>query len=367
MSDQNFPLIEYVLNDSPKQRGQKHGENFREGISELIEIRRKLMLAKSPHLEPHLNSLALEQWNHTKNFSPSISEELAGICEGSNSSIEDIVILNNYTDFRDIELPEEGCSVLHAQHEGNVFCGQTWDMHQSAKKYVCTIQLPTEKETPGAIIFSLVGCVGMMGYNTSNILVGVNNINTRNAKTGILWPALVRQLLTYNTLDEVITNLKAAPVTSGHNYILSSKERGENWEVTPNSAECVSKTINGQDGVIFHTNHCLGPETIKVEDKNSISSTTHKRYELLEELCKNITSLDDITSILKDHTNYPKSICSHFENGAQDPSSTCGGGTADFTNDQYKLWRGCKEYDKNFVEYLFELIETNGVRNFVRK
>jgi isopenicillin-N N-acyltransferase-like protein len=67
----------------------------------------------------------------------------------------------------------------------------------------------------------------------------------------------------------------------------------------------------------------------------------------------------DLNKIFKDHEGYPKSICSHFESGAQDPSMTCGGAVADYSENKYTLWRGCPEHDKNFMEYEFILEKTH--------
>ena len=109
--------------------GFSHGEEFREEIKELVEIRTNLMLSKNPRLESSLEELALEQFNISKKFSPHLADEIEGISKGSNLSLKDIVILNNYTDFRDIELPEEGCSTIHLQRNEQSISGQTWDMH----------------------------------------------------------------------------------------------------------------------------------------------------------------------------------------------------------------------------------------------
>ena len=105
-----FPLITYAKGKSPLQWGQEHGETYKVAIKELFEIRKTLMLAKNPALGRKLDELAMEQFEHSKKFAPDIATELEGIAQGSGLSLTDIVILNNYTDFRDIILPEEGCS-----------------------------------------------------------------------------------------------------------------------------------------------------------------------------------------------------------------------------------------------------------------
>ena len=350
-----FPYIQYQKGKSSKDWGISHGEEYRLAISELAQIRKDLMLSKNPALIKKLDELALKQFEISSNFAPHLALEIEGIAIGSKLSLTDIVILNNYTDFRDINLPEEGCSTVHIQTPNEVLSGQTWDMHRTAKNYMCLIHVPETSSHSAQLVLTLVGCVGLMGVNTQNGFIGVNNINTANAKTGLIWPLLVRKVLEQKTLGEMRRTLLSAPVTSGHNYLISTAEGGEHLEITPSLSEKVSALSKGQVGGIFHTNHCLSYEIEKCEDKQSMSSTTLKRFELLSKKTYKVTNLLDFKELLSDHEEYPTSICSHFENGAQDPSFTCGGGVSDLKKGKHIFWRGCPIHDKDYKEFQFEL------------
>jgi isopenicillin-N N-acyltransferase-like protein len=350
-----FPYLQYLKGKSSKEWGQAHGEEFKTAINELALIRKQLMLAKNPALINSLDELALKQLELSRLFAPHLASEIEGIASGSGLSLTDIVILNNYTDFRDISLPEEGCSTIHIQTPSEILSGQTWDMHRSAKNYMCIIHVPETSIHSAQLVLTLVGCVGLMGVNTHNGLIGVNNINTKNAKTGLIWPLLVRKVLEATSLGEMRTILLSAPVTSGHNYLISSPLGGEHLEITPTISEKVSALNAGHVGSIFHTNHCLGTEISKLEDKLSMSSTTSKRYELLSKKTHKVTNLLDFKKLLQDHDEFPMSICSHFENGAQDPSFTCGGGVSDLKKGKHIFWRGCPDHDDDYKEYTFEL------------
>lgn len=351
-----FPLIQYQKGKSYLQWGQHHGELFAGPIKELSLIRRELMLSKNPRLLKKLDELSLEQFEFTKRFAPHIAEEIKGIAEGSNLTLTEIVILNNYTDFRDIILPDEGCSTLFSKGENFSIAGQTWDMHRSAKNYLCTIQTPNE------IILSLVGCVGLMGVNHHGLVIGVNNINTTDAQTGMIWPALVRQSLLSQSFTSMRETLKTAPVTSGHNYMIANKDQGEHWEISPSVKACAGAVASNQHGHTYHTNHCLHQNMQAIEDKKSMSSTTHAREELLKKLFQSISDRQSFYEVLTSHEGYPKSICSHFENGAQDPSFTCGGGIFDFNEQHLHFWRGCPHEDQDYKEYQFKLINQQWVR-----
>ncbi len=356
MTDQNFPILEYPSGQHPLEWGRMHGESYRLGIEELVEIRFGLMREKNPALSPaHIQSLAGEQWSATKQFAPELIDELKGISEGSGLSPEQIVLLNNYTDFRDIQLPDEGCSAVFINRDSGPIAGQTWDMHGSAKNYVCCLTVPVAQSDASTVIFSLVGCVGMMGYSPFGTMVGVNNINTNGAVAGVMWPVVVRKSLCFRTHEEMTRLLTMAKVTSGHNYLLASATQAEMWEVIPGLSERVDFLSTAEEGFLFHTNHCLGEQTVLREHTMSQNSTSHVRYKLLEQKIGAARTFEDVYQLLNDHENYPRSICSNYQANSQDPAITCGGAVGNLKTGRVEMWRGDPEYDPNFKQHTFQL------------
>lgn len=359
MTDQGFPIIEYRSGQSPHAWGLMHGESYRQGIHELYEIRLNLMRERNPRLSAtHITRLANEQWMKTANFDADLTAELEGIGRGANLSAEQLVVLNNYTDFRDIQLPDEGCSVVFVNRTTGPIAGQTWDMHGSAKNYVCCLRIPATAGRPAAVAFSLVGCVGLMGYTSLGTMVGVNNINTDGAVPGVIWPVLVRKLLVQPSHRLMTQALLAATVTSGHAYLLASREGAEMWEILPELNEQVGGLTADQTGVLFHTNHCLGSRAKARELPTSLTSTTHIRYELLQRKVDGIDTFADVEHLLNDHENYPQSICSNFQANSQDPSITCGGAVGHLSSGQVVMWRGDAKYDQNFRKHQFNISVT---------
>ena len=356
--DLNFPIITYCRHSSFLANGQKHGEDYRNAIHELASIRKNLMIERNPDLKADtLSSLAHEQWHINRKFYPELAEELEGIRQGSNISIRDLVILNNYTDFRDIQVGEQGCSTVFVRNGSQQICGQTWDMHSSAMRFVCVIHVPGKM-----VLFSLVGCVGMMGYHSSGRMVGVNNLNSIDAQPGVIWPALVRATLGQADQVAMRDHLCSAKVTSAHSYLVADKYRAEMWEVLPSLSRCTGRVSKGEgQGSFFHTNHCLDNEVQKFEIKVGNASTTRDRYALLDKKINDVNNLEDMKDLLCDHESYPRSICSHFESGSQDPSFTCGGSVGELGKGEYIFWRGCREED-NYVSHRYRIDEGAFVR-----
>ena len=358
MTDCGFPIITYDLAEPPQAWGRKHGESFRGPIQELVAIRTNLMREKNPNLRPPaIDRLALEQWTMTTQFDALLSEELQGIADGAGISITDVVVLNNYTDFRDIQLANEGCSLVYVNAGFGPIAGQTWDMHGSAKNYVCCLDLPERHSDGRIVVFSVVGCVGMMGFNSRGGMLGVNNINTDGAQPGALWPVIVRRVLNQPGQQEMTDCLQQSPKTSGHNYLIATRDRAEMWEVAPGCNERVDRKLPGELGFMIHTNHCLGESMVKRETALAQNSTTHIRYGMLQKKIGDVKTFEQLQALLNDHENYPKSICSNFQTDSQDPSVTCGGAVGHLESGQVIMWRGDQLYDDNFVSHEFQLFE----------
>lgn len=349
MTDVGFPVIRYEANATSLAWGEMHGALYRDAIRELVEIRRSLMAAKNPQLRgERVRRLAQQQWHLTSRYDADLAEELTGIARGAAIAVEDLVVLNNYTDFRDIQIGDEGCSTVYI-HRGSPMAGQTWDMHRSAKRFVCVLDIPAPPGDQRIRAFSVVGCVGMMGFHTGGRMIGVNNINTNGARAGVLWPVLVRKVLLADGLEEMEVTLQSAPVTSGHAYLVAAPQGAAFWEVMPDLAERVEALLGGAEGHLFHTNHCLGEQAKKREIVESRSATTEVRYGLLKKKVGAVHNLKALYDLLNDHENYPQSICSNYQATAVDPSITCGGAAGDLATGEVVLWRGDPVHDANFV------------------
>lgn len=356
MIDVGFPIIEYSAGQTFRQWGQGHGESWREAIRELVDIRTALLREKNPLFSGEtIQALADVQWKATLAYDAALADELCGIAEGAGIRLDQLVVLNNYTDFRDIEVPDQGCSTVYIHRNGHRLAGQTWDMHGSAKRFLCCLKIPAAENRCQSVVLSIVGCVGMMGYTSRGSMVGVNNINTDRARPAVLWPVFIRRLIDSGSLSQQREALRDAPLTSGRCILLADREGGEFWEAMPDLSERVAHMDGDQLGHLFHTNHCLGSQTRLREVRQSLSSTTHARFQLLDKKIGAVTDLNSAWDLLNDHEGYPQSICSNFQTNSIDPSITCGGAVGDLGAFRVRMWRGDRLHDAQFVEHHFDL------------
>ena len=84
-----------------------------------------------------------------ESFDAEIWEEFKGISEGANIGVNELLLINGYTDFRDLfsftksvigrqDSPGDECTSFVAPSlvtDGKPIVGQTWDMHQDSMDY----------------------------------------------------------------------------------------------------------------------------------------------------------------------------------------------------------------------------------------
>lgn len=266
---------------TPLERGRVHGETFAQDIKALAKIRTELIQKAwnetTPDLvleraELHLPILA--------DYDADLFLEFQGIAQGSGLTEAELLILNHYTDLRDLGITEhaleEGCSILHTRYGDEVVLAQTWDMHATAEPFVLMLYLPDE----GVWTLTITGCLALCGMTKDGLTVAINNLVMSDAKVGISWPTLVRKMLRGGDVDGAESILRAAPVGSGHHYALVDKSRSVAWE-TSGSGEAM--VYDGTSSPYIHTNHCLDKQMDELS-RISPTSTTHERFAQAGEL-----------------------------------------------------------------------------------
>jgi isopenicillin-N N-acyltransferase-like protein len=334
-------------NAPPRERGRAHGETFRREIHEIASIRTELAIAQGrlPN-EASVLAIAALHLPVLAAFDEALSEELIGIAEGADLDPARIVVVNHYTDLKDLG-PEalearegdEDCSAIAAKAQ-HALLGQTWDMHGSAAPYVAMIHVPEFEARPEAWMLSIVGCLGMTGMNASGVGVCINNLKSHDARVGVVWPALVRRMLAEREAEAALHVLMTAPMSSGHHYLIASAERAYGVETSGRLKEIVWQSEWSDGDRYVHTNHCLGSSIEKVSWV-SPTSTTRERYEHLVESAP-IEDARDLWARLGSHDGYPRSVCTHLAT-EKDPHGmlTCGAILMDLS--ERRLWAaaGC--------------------------
>ncbi len=353
---------------SAREQGRVHGEAFRPLIRELAEIRLQRTVDQTGLAHADVLAVAEAHLPLLRRWDEASSEELEGIAEGAGIQPALAVVLNHYTDLKDLrpESPavrrllgpvtpvgepepkrggrEEGCSALYVRGVEGPMLAQTWDMHGSAEPYVMLLGVPAEGERPGAWVLTVVGCVGMAGLNDRGLGVTINNLRSLDAGVGVVWPSLVRRMLRERSLGPAWKVLREAPLGAGHHYLLASPEGVAALE----SSGALKRTLlepGAMPSAFVHTNHCLDP-SIEACSTVPEGSTTFERHRFLRErlTAEAAASLDPrgLWALLGSHEGYPRSVCTHLAS-LEDPHGvlTCGAISMELASRRVLVARGC--------------------------
>lgn len=340
-------VLELPAGATPREWGRIHGEQFRGEIQSLSAIRVYLVQkiggfpdAESVHraARAHLPVLAA--------FDQDLSEELLGIAEGANTAPENVVVLNHYTDLRDLnpadysdtsnqpaaDLGDGGCSIVYARTGEGVVLAQTWDMHATAIPYTMMLRVPGPID---AWALSLTGCLGMAGVNRAGVGVAINNLKSNDAQVGVIWSALVRRMLASETAAAAKDHLLASKIGSGHHYLIADPHTAVGIET---SGVLRRETYDGAAEHYVHTNHCLNADVAGVSTVPP-TSTTHDRLAWLSDSVASapVAGVADAWERLGSQDNYPRSVCTNMST-PENPhgTATCAAIAMNLSN--RKIW-----------------------------
>ncbi len=327
---------------TPREQGEQQGERLGEQACALFGLRWRLLRLRSRIRDvDQLHAKAQAHVEVLRSFDGDLSDELNGFARASGLEPWQLVILNHYTDFRDIPPDDGGCSVVYAPLLGGNVSAQTWDMHGTAEPFVTLLRLKP-RDAPPVVLFTLTGCLGMTGLNALGVSVCINNLTPNDARVGILWPALVRRMLRERTAEAALEVLMRAQLSSGHNYLIADRARAFNVETTG-----VEKRVTFRDASAWywHTNHYLDPELRAFEVPALSTSTTCDRFETLTGKLASSTTrpadIDALWTLLGSHDGLPRSLCSHLQGDDPAASKTCGAIICDPTRSHILARRGC--------------------------
>ena len=326
-SETRFPLIDAA--GSPREIGRAIGEATRDTFPPLIDHvmfrmnqRRDLPITRERALEAAGRFFA-----PVEAYSVDSLEELRGTAEGANVTPEEVMLINARSEVPHLLAGQrsnpsalEGCTTIAIEKErasNNVGAiGQNWDndAEMSPFSYVIT-RRPTGK--PAFMSFSQAGIIAYMGFSEAGIGVAMNALpggkRSPHLPPGLPWYFTVRGVYEATDLDGVIAAVERSTRARSGNLGLVTPQGPADIEATPETFRLVNAD---PDGVMVHTNHCVHPDLLDVNETHAdeLYGQTFDRkarsHALLDERTADI-SVDDIKAILSDHDGRPTSICRH--------------------------------------------------------
>ncbi len=318
MSD-GFPLLE--VSGSPVNRGQAHGEAFREQICALLPIyfaylerlsreHRVPVLTKARALE-----IARTYAKPAELYAADLVDEARGIAMGAGVPFEEILALNGFLDIFDHLSPtfvEAGCTTLMVpDKEGGAGAaiGQNYDLPEIFLASAALVRITGEG--PDALMYTTAGMLGCAGMNSEGIGVVINNLVPGDAGPGVPYPFVIRRILSTVQIGDAIDAVVSSRRASGMNYVLCDRN-GEIYNLETTATDYEATCPFG--GPMAHSNHYLADRLKPLEGRAyDQRGQSLARWGRATRLLRGSAdpNAETIKSALRDHVNSPVAICRH--------------------------------------------------------
>lgn len=304
-------LFTMDLRGSPHDRGYAYGEACRARISRMIEVQylaefggrltKDRLLEHARKYEPFI-----------EDYSPEIAEELRAIAEGSGREYDEIVMVNALEERNAFQLGR--CTVFgatgKATRDGETFAGQTWDGVEKEwwdGEFGLLLRI-RKKDGPDILDYTNPGILASAGLNGNGIAVSWNTMPQPKLALGVPAYIIVAEVLRQKTLGEAVEAVRRAHRASTFHLLITDGHELYGVEGTPDDVDIA---YAGES--VGHANHFVSEKfaTWMNTDVSSSSVIRHNRINRLLRENHGAIDLEACEGFLRDHVNYPWSICCH--------------------------------------------------------
>jgi len=233
-----------------RARGHAHGEAFRDRIHTARDFYFDELFAGGP-----LDGAAIEARATTvavlcERLAPSQAEEIRGIAAGSGLAPWQVFVLNARTEIINARVGE--CSALYLAQ--SKLLAQNWDWLEPLES-ACVVIAHERPDGHRYITFGEPGMVGKIGLSSAGLGVCLNILFAAHDLTGLPVHVLIGALLNAPDFDAARA-LMAAAGSGKASHLLVAADDGRAVSMEFFGDE--SHALEPVDGVLLHTNHCLG-------------------------------------------------------------------------------------------------------------
>jgi isopenicillin-N N-acyltransferase-like protein len=315
---QTLPLLE--VSGSPTERGQAHGETFKDLIRDLVTVNFEDMVQGTQGYltKERVYEIVSTYAGPNRDYAPHLFEEMEGIAEAADVPAEDLLALNGFLELHDYysdAFMVSGCTSFmvpgNTSGEGALIA-QNYDLSSIYAAAAILVKVKND-HAPDALFYTSAGMLGCAGVNDAGIGVVINNLVPSDASGGVLYPFIIRRILESVRIGDAIDAVIAKPRASGMNYVICD-ENGEIYDLETTAGEY--EVICPFDGPMAHSNHYLTDRLKPFErrqwDQRGQSILRWGRATRLLKSCDK-RNADALKNMLSDRVNTPVGICRHNE------------------------------------------------------
>lgn len=328
------------LTGTPAARGEKIGKLFSTVIERAVGRYRRFLLESTTQrglqvIDDKACSRYVQQClPHCQSFAPDLIEEIEATARAAGQSFEDLMLLNAFLDIIDqthSSYPDWGCTSFAARRGGRLVVGQTYDLPNLFQEASIFVRL-RDPHGPDAAYYTVAGVVGAAGFNDRGIALVINNLQPADSRPGVLYPLVVRKVLTARHAAEAIGAVLMPRRASGFFYLIGDKA-GDAYALE--TTACRYRQMP-QTFPITHANHYTH-EAFLDQDSRHPAAFGHsivRQQRLARRLRDEDGSPASLMAAMSDHVCHPVSVCQHAPSA---DDFACGKTVAAFAVDFDKL------------------------------
>ncbi len=321
-----FPFLE--IEGTSYEIGYQQGRHFKEQIQNNIHCYQAMFQDYSNLKWERAKELSRQFIPVIEAYNPDYLTEIRGVAEGSGFDFEDILALNCRSELvfvgNEFDKADGGCTSIgissDAGRDHHAYAAHNWDWKTSQRDSMIMMKIHQKNGKPTIFMVTEAGIIGKTGCNSAGICLYLNALSTNEASRGLPLHMAMRGILDCETLAEAVTAATRMNLGCSANFMLGHK-----------NGECIDLEIENEefdvlypkDGILVHTNHFVSPRLPKYPRKDTGKQKfpdTFVRYGRAEKLLRQKgTGIceKEIMDVLKDHVEYPGSICRHDNQKAE--------------------------------------------------
>lgn len=308
---QRYP--EFTVSGPPRELGRQIGETAREQIRGFCDVAIERVNQTVSITRERAYHVARESLRFAVDYRPDLVEELHGTAEAAGVTIDDLMVLQVRNQFQ----PEKagGCTSVSFAPAAGVRNGpvvaQTWDNDPVLDEFTVVLTRHPDGK-PSFISCTQAGLISYMGLSDTGIATCVNTLPAPARETGVPHYFILREMYEATGLEGAIHALERAERAIPVNIMLSSPDGPADLEVTLSELKVLSPP---QDRTcVTHTNHCVHESLVSINSEFPELAQSYSRKQRIDQLLDGSDQsmdLEQVKSLLRDHENFPGSICRH--------------------------------------------------------
>ncbi|MHB8776205.1 MAG: C45 family autoproteolytic acyltransferase/hydrolase [Anaerolineales bacterium] len=322
MIEAPFPRI--IIHGRAYERGQQYGQQAGTYIQYSLAAYHMIFNYYTSWPWEHVRTYAKNFIQAIGNFQPHLVDEMQGIADGAGVPFIDILAINLRTEILNAAFARKAiheCTAFYTvstlDRVQQIILGENWDWKPATAKAVILLEVAPD-QGPNFVTVVEAGLLAKMGMNAAGIGLVTNALTTNldRGQPDMPYHIILRSILESTSFDGAVELIQKTVRASAANYLIANRA-GQvlNLEAGP-GRDMENLYPQPVSSGYVHTNH-FQCTSIPFNDvglaQGADSPIREQRMKSFLLQAGNKSGIEAIQAALRDHHNYPYSICCHPE------------------------------------------------------